>query len=312
MSKNLNSEYKKHIENEIPDLWNRIEEALPSKNIDVAGEKSLTEIHEVILEESISKEANETETTKVIQIDSRRRNSRIRVFAGIAVACACCIITLPAIKFLSNRTKSETAMMDYAAEAPAYEENCTVAEEAPVADVAASEDMSLAVDEYMAESNDSSVSDYTNGVNYATEASVQAETESAEDYSEEYTEEYNDEVFTEEESDMDAGVAVDSIEKSGETTRTSGYEVVLSDIIIHIEEVYNENETVFAKVIVEEDPNEIFDKDEILDVDITKVMNNDNGEVIRQADNLKVNLAVHFDENTDEAVLEIVEIIEPE
>lgn len=124
MSKELELEYKKHIENDIPDLWNRIEEALPPKNIEQVNsdEENLKDIN------SYEVNSSENSENKVVSFTNRKK---LRIFTGVAVAGICCMISIPAflmgIKSSTSSAPAADATRNDMMAATAFEE---VAEEA--------------------------------------------------------------------------------------------------------------------------------------------------------------------------------------
>lgn len=102
MSKNLEKEYSQYIDQQIPDLWNRIEAALPEKNV----AKTVTE--------TIDNNIDNKTDDKIVKFEKANKKAKkpntkiISIFSGIAVAMIAGIVIVPTI--LNNSgLKSETA-----------------------------------------------------------------------------------------------------------------------------------------------------------------------------------------------------------
>lgn len=84
MSKDLEREYRVFVNSEVPDLWARIEAGLEDKRM--SPEKAETDLH----------------ITDFPATDSRKENvcgkkANLKVWAGLAAACACVVLIVPAM-----------------------------------------------------------------------------------------------------------------------------------------------------------------------------------------------------------------------
>lgn len=97
MSKQLKEEYKKLKQQEIPDLWNRIETALPEKNLSIYSEQN-------------------NEITKIKKVTIFTGKKAMYYYGGILVACVCVFVMIPILKQINyneifsnkNKIKSDT------------------------------------------------------------------------------------------------------------------------------------------------------------------------------------------------------------
>lgn len=86
MTRNFEEEYKKYADSTVPDLWGRIEAAIDDKE---ARSKASHKNNVVVL---------------------------FKRYSGLAIACACVLVTIGALKFIADSSKSGSAEM--AASAP--------------------------------------------------------------------------------------------------------------------------------------------------------------------------------------------------
>lgn len=115
MNKDLDLEYKQMIQEDLPDLWDRISAALPEKN-----NTAYVPNNNTIVDFAAQK---------------KRKQTRIYRFAGIAAACACAAIAIPVAFMLSGQMRyqkssektaavqemaAETAGAEKASAAPEY------------------------------------------------------------------------------------------------------------------------------------------------------------------------------------------------
>ncbi len=119
MTRNFEEEYKKYADSTVPDLWGRIEAAIDEKE---AGSKASHKNNAVVF---------------------------FKRYSGLAIACACVLVTIGALKLIADSSKSGSAEMaasapmdaahaaaEYAAEPMAE----AASEEAPAVAEAASEE----------------------------------------------------------------------------------------------------------------------------------------------------------------------------
>lgn len=114
--KNFENEYRKMIQDDVPDLWDRIEAGLSEKE-------------QVRKTESIRK-SEQNEKNNVVLVKQKMSGRKVLKYSGIAAACLCVAILLPGMISLMGRNKGamgETAMKDVAME----ETEMAVAEESP-------------------------------------------------------------------------------------------------------------------------------------------------------------------------------------
>lgn len=91
MSKNLENEYRQHMNTEIPDLWARIESALPEKNNDST--------------EKIVEFSNKSNVKNVVK-KKKTKAKVISIVSGLVVAAAAAVIIIPSV-LNGNLSKSE-------------------------------------------------------------------------------------------------------------------------------------------------------------------------------------------------------------
>lgn len=86
MSKNLEKEYSAFVNSEVPDLWSRIEAGLDEKT-PLGSSSSVSDI-------DTDNKAKQTD----LRMNGRRfKKSSLRVWAGLAAACACVVLVVPAM-----------------------------------------------------------------------------------------------------------------------------------------------------------------------------------------------------------------------
>lgn len=110
MTRNFEDEYKKYADSTVPDLWDRIESAIDDK-------------------ETVSKKSHKNSTVVFF-----------RRYSGLAIACACVLITIGALKFIGSFSKSSSSEMGAYASmdtAPAMEEADTAVNTEASAEAAA-------------------------------------------------------------------------------------------------------------------------------------------------------------------------------
>jgi len=273
MSKDLNNEYKKHIENEIPDLWNRIETALPSKYIDEPGAVESNPAPNVagFGQEPPINENHPAPNVVEINTASRKRN-RLRIYTGVLAACACLIACIPAVILFNRVSKSDEAASEknYMMAESASEE--AMADEAPVA----AYDMEEAAD------SDYEMEEAEAAYDFAP-SEAPAQNEEADKYEAEASENY--------ESSAEAAVAADESESTMEQYRPSDEEMdelqeklngnthpldsingevtLLYNVRIRIKNIFVEDGKHFATVVILKDPEREFTAGDIVDVDIS-------------------------------------------
>lgn len=164
MSKDLNLEYKKHIENEIPDLWNRIEEALPSKNID---------------DNVISFESGNNNSDNIV----KKKRNRISIYFGTIAACVVCALSIPIFLLSQNSAKSQTASAEIAMDEAIAAEEFYEDEDADVSNVneAIAEETAVAEETYADEDMEASFADEvpSEANDMASEMNIRAESDEA-------------------------------------------------------------------------------------------------------------------------------------
>lgn len=84
MSKDLEREYRALVDSEVPDLWARIEAGLEEKK--TAPEKAETDLHITDFPAADSQMEN-----------MRDRRVNFKVWAGVAAACVCVVLIVPAV-----------------------------------------------------------------------------------------------------------------------------------------------------------------------------------------------------------------------
>lgn len=140
--KNFKSEYQGMIQEEMPDLWGRIEASLAEKPVGPATEQEIQPATGKTIQQATG-QVIQQETEQTIE-QTKKTNAGIRKwrfarYSGLVAACLCGVIVLPAIVLVWNGTagSAERASEETAsAEAPAavYEEAEMAAyEEAPAA-----------------------------------------------------------------------------------------------------------------------------------------------------------------------------------
>lgn len=217
MSKNFAEEYKTLANEELPDLWNRIEAGLTPKTTALA--KDIPE--DVPAEEKVMPD-KKPEKGKVIAFLSRYRT--------VAAAAVCVVVILPAVIFLRRSTKSggyESAV-DNAAPAKAFD---TTEAEAP-AEAPAAEIVSEKMDDMIAEAaeadSDGAASRYSNmeKVMEDTAADSIEELQEALESEKESGQSSGSAVSQEEKKEQSEnlkiyeGITVEAIEQTGETVKT--------------------------------------------------------------------------------------------
>lgn len=132
MSKNFEEEYKALANNDLPDLWDRIEAGLSSKTIisqssEVQGTIEETEAEEVKTEEVKAKEVKKDETEAEVNNQEKQSGSRKVIFLAkyksVLAAAICVIVILPAVlvlgKINTGKSFSTTEAADEASDAAA-------------------------------------------------------------------------------------------------------------------------------------------------------------------------------------------------
>lgn len=116
MSRDLEREYRAYVDSEVPDLWARIEAGLEDKKLDSGSDR--TDLHRADLPAVDSRGA-----------DRRGRKINFRLWAGIAAACACVALAVPAMMrsmvmgrsgFSSSNSASDSASSAAPQAADAY------------------------------------------------------------------------------------------------------------------------------------------------------------------------------------------------
>jgi len=103
MSKNFEQEYKALAENDLPDLWNRIEAGLSSKTITSKSSEAKESIGETEAEE-----IQEVITGKKSQADHNRTIFYFSKYKTVVAAAICVIVILPAFLVLGKINTSKS------------------------------------------------------------------------------------------------------------------------------------------------------------------------------------------------------------
>ncbi|MCR5672620.1 MAG: hypothetical protein K6F87_02770 [Lachnospiraceae bacterium] len=108
MTRNFEDEYKKYAENNVPDLWGRIEAAIDEHEEKIAGDN----------------------TVKVVPVKKNNIVTFVSRHAGLLAACACVLLTIGALRLIGGSNKAAMSESAATAPEPAMAENASY-DEAP-------------------------------------------------------------------------------------------------------------------------------------------------------------------------------------
>lgn len=329
MSKDLNLEYKQHIEKDIPDLWNRIEAALPEKSDIDTRNINDSEMITVADENAIvSKRAGEQETTITsIKSSLRWQKKNTRIIIGIVAACACCAISIPAIMQLNSSSKMYEATANYANDSEATVDYA-VAEESSMesTECLATEEVNMEngadrADYMMSEesSSDSSAVEMAEESNFADSEYTAMEEAVAE------TPAMDEMEFDENEFMVnqiaDEGVASEMCEDAeGSAAKTeesvakleTPEQIVLSEVSIIVENISEVDDHYYAEVKVLSDPNGEFETGDIIELDCTEIYSRAEGrEILSSGADVEISVNISKRETISDtnSMYELLEIL---
>jgi hypothetical protein len=116
-TKMLADEYKKLAENELPDLWDRIEAGIAEKTVAATSEKAGGKAVKTVT--AVDFPVENVKTVKLEQASYQNRYRFARRYGGLLVACLCVAVLVPVIYFNRDAAKQFAANDSAGTTAPA-------------------------------------------------------------------------------------------------------------------------------------------------------------------------------------------------